>query len=344
MKSRASLRDVAAKAGIGIATASAVLNGSKTNTRVSEATRERVIAVASELNYHPNALARALTGQPTRTLGLLFGLERATVAVANPFAFAVIQGIVAGAAVERYNVTLFTDPWHDAQRSGGPWRDGRTDGVILLAVANDSDVIQTLTEIGVPVIAVSSACTDPNIMSVDVDNAFGARLATQTLIDYGHLRIAHLPGDDNLTNAIERQIAFLETCKDAGIDVPVDYMPAGSFEGPSGYERTLALLKLEDRPTAIFAANDTLAVAALQAAAELGLSVPRDLSVIGFDDIPVAEFTTPPLTTIQQPLAEIGATAARLLIDFLEGRPVDPNTVVFAPRLILRGSAGPVGG
>ena len=144
----AGLRDVAAQAGIGIATASAVLNGSRSNTRVSPATRERVLTAAKDLGYHPNALARGLTGRPTRTLGVLFGLERASVAVANPFAFTVFQGLIAGAADAGYNVMLFTEPWHDAERSAGILRDGRTDGVLVIAVASDSDVIASVTKPG----------------------------------------------------------------------------------------------------------------------------------------------------------------------------------------------------
>jgi len=337
-KKRASLRDVAARAGIGIASASAALNGSKSNTRVSEATRQKLAEIARELDYHPNAMARALTGQPTRTLGLLFGLERVTVGVANAFAFDVMRGIIATAAAERYNITLFTEPWHDSARSGGPWRDGRTDGVLLLAVTSDSDVIPTLTSMGVPLVAISSAYKDPAVLSVDVDNEAGANLATTLLIDLGHRRIAHLPGDENLTSAAIRRKEFLAVCRNAGVRVPEEYVPSGTFEQVSGYERTRALLALIEPPTSIFAASDIIAIGAIQAAHDCGVAVPEQLSVIGFDDAPYAEFSTPPLTTIRQPLAEIGAAASRLLIDQLQGIPTTENCILYPPELIVRGS------
>jgi len=336
----AGLRDVAARAGIGMATASAVLNGSRSNTRVSQATRERVIQVAKELGYHPNALARGLTGRPTKTIGVLFGLERVSIAVVNPYAFTVFQGLIAGAADAGYNVTIFTEPWHGAERSAGILRDGSTDGVILIAVTTDSDVISSLVETGLPSVVVSSG-SDHEIASVDVDNAAGARLATEHLISLGHLRIAHIPGDSNLTSATERQDAFMETMVQAGLPVPAAYLPSGSFESASGYERARQLLKLPSPPTAIFAANDSLALAVVSAARDCGVDVPGQLSVIGFDDIPMLSLDGLWLTTIRQPLIEIGRSGSLMLIELIETGQVETNRKQFVPELIVRNSTAP---
>jgi LacI family transcriptional regulator len=335
---KASLRDVAAVAGIGIATASAVLNGSRSNTRVSDATRERVRTVAKDLGYHPNALARGLSGRPTKTLGVLFGLERASVAVANPYAFTIFQGLVAGAADAGYNITLFTEPWHSAERSGGVLRDGSTDGVVLIAVTLDSDIIASVTKSGMPAVAISSSNVGHDIPSVDVDNAAGARLATEHLIALGHRRIAHLPGDGNLVNAIDRQTAFRASLASAGLSIPAEYMPAGSYEAASGYERVRNLLALASPPTAIFAANDTLALAAINAARDCGIDVPGQLSVVGFDDIPALTSGGVGMTTVRQPLTEIGRVGAEILIALLEDGLVDPPRRVFAPELVVRNS------
>lgn len=336
----AGLRDVVARAGVGIATASSVLNGSRSNTRVSPATRDRVLTVAKELGYHPNALARGLTGRPTRTLGVLFCLERASVAVANPYAYTVFQGLITGAADSGYDVTLFTEPWHDAERSGGILRSGRTDGVVLIAVATDSDVLASLAETGLPAIAVSSS-GGPDISSVDVDNAAGARLATAHLLGLGHHRIAYLNGDNNLNSSIERQEAFTATMSMAGSPVRTDYMLPGSYEPESGYDRTRRLLALPSPPTAIFAANDTLALAVINAARDCGIDVPGQLSVIGFDDLPLLPLESLGLTTIRQPLLEIGEAGSRMLIASIEGGHAMPERKLFTPQLVVRRSTAP---
>jgi len=333
----AGLRDVAAQAGIGIATASSVLNGSRSNTRVSQATRERVIAAAKELGYHPNALARGLSGRPTKTLGVLFCLERASVAVANPYAFTVFQGLIGGAADSGYDVTLFTEPWHGAERSGGILRSGRTDGVVLIAVTTDSDILASLAGTGLPAVAVSSS-GNYNIPSVDVDNLAGGRLATEHLLALGHQKIAHLPGDGNLISAIERRDAFCTTLSEAGVSVRPSYLPPGSYETESGYERTRQLLALPSPPTAIFAANDTLALAAISAARDCGVAVPDQLSVVGFDDIPLLPLEACGLTTIRQPLTEIGRTGSLMLISLIETGNVQPERKLFVPELVVRNS------
>lgn len=331
------LREVAARAGIGMATASAVLNGSRSNTRVSEATRQRILTAAKEMGYYPNALARSLSGRPTRTLGVLFCLERASVAVANPYAFTVFQGLTTGAADAGYDVTLFTEPWHDAKCSGGILRSGRTDGVLLIAVTTDSDILASLAETGLPAVALSSSGS-PDISSVDVDNPAGARLATRHLLGLGHRRIAHLPGDDNLISSVERRDAFSATLTEAGVAAGTDYMPAGSYEAESGYERTRRLLALPSPPTAIFASNDTLALAAINAARDCGVAVPGQLSVIGFDDLPMLSLEAVGLTTIRQPLMEIGQVGARLLIALIESGYARPERRLFSPELIVRNS------
>ncbi|MGI4791633.1 MAG: LacI family DNA-binding transcriptional regulator [Janthinobacterium lividum] len=334
------LRDVAAQAGIGIATASSVLNGSRSNTRVSQATRDRVLSAAKELGYHPNALARGLSGRPTKTLGVLFCLERASVAVANPYAFTVFQGLIGGAADAGYDITLFTEPWHDAERSGGILRSGRTDGVVLIAVTTDSDILASLAQTGLPAVAVSSS-GGYNISSVDVDNSVGARLATEHLVSLGHRRIAHLSGDDNLISAIERREAFLATLTEASLPVPSDYLLPGSYETASGYDRTRRLLALPAPPTAIFASNDTLALAAINAARDCGVDVPGQLSVIGFDDLPTLSLEALGLTTIRQPLMEIGRMGSLMLIASIETGSVQPERRLFTPELIVRNSTAP---
>ena len=200
------LRHIAEKAGTSVAAASAVLSPTRSNTRVSETTRQRILQTARELKYQPNVLARALTGKPTRTIGVLFGLSRASVAIANPYIYTVLQGIVDAAAASGYNVTLFTEPWQNAAQSSGMVRDGRTDGVLVIAPSTNSDVIAVLVDFGVPVVSVAAPHEAQSpVPFVDIDNAEGAKMATNHLISLGHTRIAHLPGDLVLRSASERQ-------------------------------------------------------------------------------------------------------------------------------------------
>lgn len=334
----AGLRQVAERAGTSVAIASAVLSPTRSSARFSAATRERVLQAARELAYHPNALARALTGHPTRTLGVLFGLERASVAVANPFVFTLLQGVVAAAATAGYNVTLFTEPWHDAATSAGTVRDGRTDGVIVIAPAADNDLLPSLAACEIPAVTVATPAQDGLVPSVDVDNRAGARLATEHLLSLGHRRIAHLTGDSILRSAHERREAFLRTMADAGLTVPPEYVVPGLYTYQSGLDRARELLSLPTPPTAVFAASDGIAQAVLKAAQEKGIAVPRGLSVVGFDNIATGPVHEPPLTTVHQPLTEIGEEAARILLRRIRGEAVPPAPTLFAPTLVLRAS------
>jgi DNA-binding LacI/PurR family transcriptional regulator len=331
------LQQVAARAGISVATASAVLNAPQANTRVSAATRERVLAAARELRYHPNALARALVGGSTKTLGVLFGLERASVAVTNPFVFTVLQGIVTAAAEVGYNVTLFTEPWHDADRSAGPFRDRRTDGVVVVAPATDSDIVPSLVELGVPLVSVGTPAEAQAAPSVDVDNIAGTRLAVRHLIELGHTRIAHITGDDNLRSAHERRAAFEQTLREAGIPVRPEYILPGQYSSVAGREGLQKLLALPEPPTAIFAANDNIARGVMKEASEAGLTIPEQLSLVGFDGLPTASSASF-LTTVRQPLNEIGAEAARLLLRLLKGEEIPTEAHLFTPELIIQNS------
>ncbi|BDI32099.1 LacI family transcriptional regulator [Capsulimonas corticalis] len=338
---RVSLRDVAAKAGIGVATASAVLNGSSSNTRVSDATRARILEVARELQYYPNAIGRTLAGHPTRTIGVIIGLRRATLAEANPFAFAVLEGIVAAASLEKYNILLFTESWKDASESLGPLRDGRIDGVIVIAASDNSDILTALGVSGLPAVSLSSTSGESGVPTIDIDNEAGTILATRHLLDLGHRRIAHLSGDENLSSAVIRRQTFLEVCASAGAPCDPDYLFPGTYEDASGYERTLRLLRLPHPPTAIFAASDALAIAALRAAHDSGVQVPNDLSVIGFNDERMDPMVHPPLTTIRQDLGEIGMKGVRTLVQMLRGGSASSEPHLLAPTLIVRKSTAP---
>lgn len=316
------LRDVAHAAGVSPYTVSVVLNGARSNTRVSEATRVRIREAADSLQYHPNAIARGLARRRTNTVGVFFGVLPSTDAFANPYASGLLQGVVDESAKRGFDVLLYTEYWRDAERSAARFRDGRSDGLILVAPLTDTDVVPGLAALPVPLVAISP---DPetrpeHVPCVDVDNVAGIRLAVEHLVALGHKRIAHLMGNENVASVPMRRAAFRDAMAAAGLDVPEGYLVPCTYDATTIPELLPRLMSRPEPPTALVAGNDNLAIAAMEAARGLGIDVPGALSVVGFDDHPSSEKVTPKLTTVRQPLSEIGREAARLLLDRIDGR------------------------
>ncbi|GAB4452891.1 MAG: LacI family DNA-binding transcriptional regulator [Armatimonadaceae bacterium] len=332
------LSDIAASAGVSKYTVSVVLNGARSSTRVSDETRKRINAVARDLGYYPNAMAQGLRRRRINTVGVLFGPVEPSVILANPYASGILQGILAEASQRRCDVTLFSEPWKADAGQEGRFRDGRTDGVILVAPLAGSQVVERLSEIGVRLVTVAYPGEKHNAPSVDVDNVAGIRLAVAHLVEQGHRRIAHLTGDMDMVSVLVRRQAFVEATGAHGISTPEAYIRICRYSGERTEEAVHELLQLPEPPTAIVAGNDAIAMAAMTAARERGLSVPEQLSVVGFDDIPSAQLVTPALTTVRQPLREIGTEAMRLLQDLVEGKDVEMRAHLLTPELIVRDS------
>lgn len=339
-KKAPTLRDVALSAGVSPFTVSAVLNGSRSNTRVSETTRRRIEETAVALRYHPNAVARSLARRCTNILGVFVGVVDSVTALANPYASAILQGVVTRASRSGYDVLLYTEPWQDASRSAARFRDRRSDGVILVAPLMDTDIVSALAALDLPIVAISAAPehTPVGIASVDVDNTRGIRLAIEHLRNLGHRRIAHLTGEANVASVPLRRIAFQEEMLRQGMTVPDAYIVPCTYDGYTVAASLRTLLSLPIPPTAIVAGNDNIAIAVMETARELGISVPHQLSVVGFDDISASSQVTPKLTTLRQPLQAIGECAADLLMARLNNEQRDTNVVLLAPELIVRGS------
>jgi LacI family transcriptional regulator len=354
------LLDVARRAKVSTSTASVVLSGKLSNTRVSDATRERIEAAAMELRWRPNAAARALRSSRLNIIGVSLH-SLGSLAVSNPYGNQVLQGIVQAAHNLRYNVTHVHQPWSEESRSLEGFRSDLVDGMIVVAPHADNEVIRDLTDREVPVVAVSVPGELCGVPSVDVDNVRGTRMIMDHLIGLGHTRIGMLLRSNPKQDSLVRRDTFLAVMAEAGFAAPQDYIQGEEFEGMAPYgELTLPpmvsrmgfefyaparlLLTLPDRPTAIFGCDDRVARDVLLAAHDLGISVPDELSVIGFDDLPESALLDPPLTTVRQPLVEMGAAATRLLIDTLSGVEVVPKTHWFEPKLVVRGSTGPVKG
>ncbi len=333
------IKDIARACNVSTATVSYVINGK--NTLLPE-TRERVIRKMREMNYHPSAVARGLTNKRMNTLGVLFDSVGSEMAIWHPYTSGILQGIVAASAEAGYNVTLFTELWHGAEKSLPKLRDQRTDGLIVVAPPADTDILPSLRSAALQVVTVSSESASFGMDCVDVNNAAGIHLSVQHLHTLGHQRIAFLGGELNMFSAAVRLAAFQDAAQAAGLSVPPEYLAAASYQNAAAADaEARRLLSLPVRPTAIVAGNDQIAIAALRAAQDFGVRVPEQLSITGFDDIPDAALMQPALTTVRQPLLQIGASAARLLLRRLSGEMLPAECLLIAPTLVLRATTAP---
>jgi LacI family transcriptional regulator len=331
------LKDVAQRAGVGIGTASVVVNGAPSSKSVSEETRRRILAAAAELNYTPNMIARGLTKQRHNTVGVTFHSQDPTWITADYYGISVLTGIIEGAYQAGYSTNLFHKRWQDAEHSAASFRGQAIDGFLVVAPGSDSDIVTGLAALGIPIVVISSSCDQHHVPSVDVDNVRGARLAVEHLLGLGHRRIGLLTAHTEQFDIAVRGDTYREVLAAAGVPIRPEWIQVmrGDVTGRAEARR---LLTAPERPTAVFATDDGLAVAVTEVARELGIAVPRELSVVGFDDNPIGRHSSPPLTTIRQPLTPMAEEAARMLIALIEGRDVPAATQLFEPELVERGS------
>jgi DNA-binding LacI/PurR family transcriptional regulator len=334
------IKDVARACGVSVATVSYVING----TRVLKPdTRVRILKAMEEMNYHPNAVARSLSSRRVYTIGVHCGVLKAAEFITNSYAAGILSGVLDRASQAEFDVTLFTARWQSVQKSAPMLRDGRTDGILLVAPPTSSDMLEGLAASGRPLVAIS-APPQPGIPVVDVDNYSGAKMSARHIIELGHKRIAAILGDTDLAAFAPRHQGFCDALEEAGLPRKPDWIVPSRFDGSLAFEQTCTLLRGREPPTAICAGNDSIAIAVLDAARSLGVHVPQQLSVVGFDDSPFAAVVTPTLTTIRQPLHAIGACAATLLIERMEKQnPQDSQQVhLLAPELVVRDSTSVV--
>lgn len=327
------IRDVARAAGVSPATVSRALNGSG---YVSPETRQRVLDAAARLGFTPSYIARSLVRKATRTLGLLVP------DITNPYFPAIARGVEDAAARAGYSVVLCNtdgDPDHEEDYIQF-LRERQVDGLVLIASSPRAGELVARGD-APPVVFVDRVPPGARADVVVVDNRRGMLEATRHLLALGHRRIGFVAGRVGSGTAEERLAGYLAALGEAGIAPDSRYIAPGDFTFQGGYQAARGLLSLPDRPTAVVAANDLMAVGVCRAALEAGLRIPRDLAVVGYDDIPMAELIHPPLTTVAQPTYQMGELAARLLMERLEGRAgPEPRRVVLEARLVVRESCG----
>jgi LacI family transcriptional regulator len=341
----ATLADVGRAAGVSAMAASAVLNGAQTSSRIAETTRKRILAAAARLQYRPNAMAQALARRRMNTIGVAAVLDGEL----NRYIVEILTGILETAGHQKQNTTMFTlEDWdRDAARLHS-WCDGRIDGLILLAPRLTRQQAKSLPE-HTPFVALHAQTPLFNIINIETDEESGACEMVRYLIAQGHRRIMHLTGDRGRLGAERRVRGYKRALAEAGIPFSATLVVPASFRGGKGRAAMhdwIGRHAGEPLPQAIFCGNDMIAIECIEALAELGLRVPDDISVTGFDDTLVARTTVPQLTTVRQPLRAMGGCAVEALLKIIHDRrderplgAADP--IVHRVELVMRASVAP---
>jgi DNA-binding LacI/PurR family transcriptional regulator len=330
-------QDVAKLAGVSRTTVSFVLNDVP-GVKITDETRQRVLQAARELNYYPTAAARSLASGKTKRIGLVLGEGKKRLAV-DAFLPAFLQGVTA--SVHRHGYLLVLQmaedvPSHEAYSR--LIREQQVDGLILSGPRSDDPLLSELAEDEFPLILHGrlDSCAMP---WVDVDNKAGAYQAVTHLIGLGHRRIGFISNAPmSYSGAQARFAGYKQALREHGLPVREELVRTAAFLPETGQKAVRELLALPERPTAVFAASDVVAIGVMSAIQSAGLAIPTDIAVVGFDDIFLAAHTQPPLTTVRVPAYGLGWTAAEVLISLIEGDEASP--VMLETELVIRDSCG----
>lgn len=339
MEERVTIRELARRSGVSVGTVSRALNG---YADVRPETRERIMRLASELDYTPAAAARSLVTQRSHVIGVFMETGEGHPDLQHPFFHEVLGGLKQRVGREGFDLLLFA-----SERPGGGYgphsylkraRHHSVDGCALIGLDCEDSEVRRLVRGEIPCVAIDMEIEGPRTEVVMSDNEAGAAAAVRHLHALGHRRIATITGMVDSRPGVDRLRGYRETIQSLGLAYRDDYVRYGDFYAESGRAETEKLLALDEPPTAIFAAADLMAIGAIRAAAEAGLRVPEDLSVVGFDDIQLAPHVNPPLTTLRQDKLGLGAAAGDALVARIAGDPERPPLRTLPVELVVRGS------
>jgi LacI family transcriptional regulator len=328
---KTTLASIAAEAGVSLPTVSKVVNG---RPDVAADTRARVEQLLDRHNYTKSGLRRH------RRFGLIDlvfnGLD-------SPWAVEILRGVEEWGALHETAVAVSAVRHGDARPAS--WTSAltshQTDGVILVTSELTELQLRQLRSAGIPLVVIDPANTPPQeISSVGATNWAGGLAATEHLLSLGHRRIGAITGPIEVLCSLARVDGYRSALERAGVAFDPELVRYGDFQHEGGFARAVELLGLPEPPTAIFAGSDQQAFGVYEAARQHGLRIPEDLSVVGFDELPVARWASPPLTTVRQPLAEMGSAAAQMLGELIEGLPLRSNRLELSTELIVRESTG----
>lgn len=330
---KVTLKTISEESGFSITTVSRALAG---YDDVNEDTRRRILEIAERLGYQPNLAARHLRSKQTHTIGMVIPL---TSYFSDPFFMELLSGV--GRQAAEYGYDLLISARHPGEEELGAYRrmvaSSRIDGVVVARVLQDDPRISFLQEANHPFV-VFGRSQSGDYPYIDVDGTEGLRRLVQHLTGLGHRRIAIILSPKTLAFTHQRYDGYLQGLQEAGITPNDAYVVRGSLTRESGYNAAQTLLDLPQPPTAIIGANDSMALGALRAARERGLRVGQDVAIAGFDDVPTAAQSLPPLTTVRQPIYDIGRRALDMLIRVIRREPLPERHVLLTPELIVRES------
>jgi DNA-binding LacI/PurR family transcriptional regulator len=331
------LHELAKATGYSVSTVSRALTDS--SHPVNDATRERILALANQLGYRPNMTARGLKMDRSFTIGLI------VYNIASPFTPILIRGIQEYLKQRDYFSIIISTDWDPELESEAVHQliSRSIDGIIFVESWRDEPNV-TLDLANKPYVFVYRLFNGTYANSVLVDDRFGARLAVEHLVQLGHRRIGFISGPQDWNSSIDRLAGYQDVLAENGIQFDPALVHEGNWEVQSGYSAAKKFLDLPERPTAIFAGNDFMALGAIYAFQDAGLSVPGDIAVVGYDDRDVANFSKPTITTVRSPSFEMGKLAAQLILNRLESQKEIQDPIRVPGQLIVRESCGALHG
>jgi LacI family transcriptional regulator len=300
------IKEVALKAGVSIATVSRVLNNVGP---IDERTRQHVRDVALELRYVPNATGRSLSRRKTEAIGLLLP------DLFGEFFSEVLRGSDQTAQHSNYHLVVSSSHNNKKQiRAALTMMRGRVDGLVIMSPDIDAEILRDDLPASLPVVLLNCHVDSNEFDTLNVDNLNGARLMTEHLFSHGHTRVAIIKGTERNSDALERLHGCLSAHREAGVPVDASLQVEGDFSEATGYRAAQQLLALSSRPTAIFATNDAMAIGALSALRDAGIKVPGEIALVGFDDVPIAPYLTPSLTSVRVGIHDLGVRAIETVL------------------------------
>jgi LacI family transcriptional regulator len=331
------LKDIARRVGVSVTTVSRALGG---YDDVAEETRRRVLQAAREMDYRPHIIAQSLQRRRSNTVGLI--IPTAGPRFSDPYFTEILTGIGNEAAKHEFDLLVSTRAPGAQEKEAYERMVGsrRVDGLLVVRTRCRDERIAYLMESGFPFVAFGRSDLDLDFPYVDVDGTKGLDEATEYLIDLGHRRIAYISAPLDLMFANYRLAGYKRALERNDLPVKEEWIAIGRLTQEDGYREGSRLLDLEPAPTAIIAANDLMALGVISAAQERGLTVGRDLAVVGFDDTPLAEHSHPSLTTVHQPIYDIGKMICRMLIQLIKNGDPGQRQVMLEPTLVIRESSG----
>jgi LacI family transcriptional regulator len=323
--------EVAEKAGVSLGTVSRVINN---DVHVSPETRQRVLAVTRELGYVANRQARSLAGGKTHTVGVIVP------DLGTGYIGEIIRGIDSELNISGFDLILYTTHRTASKEANyvANLAEGMVDGLLLVLPRSPTDYVSTLMQRNFPFVLIDHQGTGKDCPAVGATNWQGAYNATEYLIKLGHQRIGFITGSMDLGCASDRLEGYRAALRTHHVNADAELVHEGDFVQKDGYTGATALLDLGTPPTAIFASNDAMAMGAMDAVRVRGLRVPDDISILGFDNIPQSAMVYPPLTTVQQPLEQMGRVATQMLLGILKDPEKEHGRIELPTELILRES------